>query len=290
MTESWTRGVLGRSGREVGRIGLGASYGLGARDVERAFERGVDYFYWGSRRRRGFGEGVRNLARRHRERMTVVIQTYARARLAMAPSLEVALRRLRIEYADVLLLGWWDSPPPERILDGALALREAGKVRHVMISCHHRPTFAAYIADPVIDAVMVRYNAAHVGAELEVFPQLDRHDSPPGVVAYTATRWGALLDRRMVPDAEPVPRASDCYRFALSDPHVDMCLSGPANGAELDEALAALDRGPMSADELAWMRRVGAGVRDAAAITTARRTPVQLADRIGQRLSSLVRR
>jgi aryl-alcohol dehydrogenase-like predicted oxidoreductase len=289
MVERWERAVLGRTGREVGRIGLGASYGIGARDVERAFERGVDYFYWGSRRRRGFGEGIRNLARRHRERMTVVVQTYARARLAMAPSLEVALRRLKLEYADVLLLGWWDSPPPERILDGALALREAGKVRHIMVSCHHRPTFATLIADPVIDAIMVRYNAAHRGAETEVFPHLAQRDDPPGVVAYTATRWGALLDRRMVPDGEALPRASDCYRFALSSPHVDMCLAGPADAAQLDEALAALERGPMSDDELAWMRRVGDGVRSAAALTTARRAPAQLADRIGQRLSSLIR-
>lgn len=290
MWESWQRAVLGRTGRSVGRIGLGASYGIGARDVERAFERGVDFFYWGSRRRRGFGQGIRTLARRHRERMTVVVQTYARARLAMAPSLEVALRRLDLEYADVLLLGWWDSPPPERILDGALALREAGKVRHIMVSCHHRPTFATYIADPVIEAIMVRYNAAHRGAGTEVFPHLHQRDDPPGVVAYTATRWGALLDRRMVPDGEPVPRASDCYRFALSDPHVDMCLSGPADSAELDEALAALERGPMSGDELAWMRQVGDGVRGAAALTTARRAPAQLADRLGERLTSLLRR
>jgi predicted aldo/keto reductase-like oxidoreductase len=66
-----------------------------------------------------------------------------------------------------------------------------------------------------------------------------------------------------------VPRASYCYRFALSHPLVNLVLAGPKNGAELDEALAALDRGPTDADELAWMRRVGA--RQVAVAQTHRR-------------------
>jgi predicted aldo/keto reductase-like oxidoreductase len=58
-----------------------------------------------------------------------------------------------------------------------------------------------------------------------------------------------------------VPRATDCYRFALSPNEVDACLTGPKDRRELDEALLALDEGPMSEEELAWMRRVGAAVR-----------------------------
>jgi predicted aldo/keto reductase-like oxidoreductase len=83
----------------------------------------------------------------------------------------------------------------------------------------------------------------------------------PGVVAYTATRWGALLRSDLMPPGESVPRASDCYRFALTHPAVDVCLAGPANGAELDEAMSALDRGPMNESDLVWMNRVGASVR-----------------------------
>jgi hypothetical protein len=46
---------------------------------------------------------------------------------------------------------------------------------------------------------------------------------------------------------------------------VDLCLTGPANRAEMDEALKALERGPMNDDELAWMRRAGKAVRGHAA-------------------------
>ena len=270
MTDWWQKRRLGSSGLEVSRLGLGSSYGVSGKDVERAIERGINYLYWGSRRRDDFGKAITRAARRDRERLCVVVQTYSRSALALGPSLELALRRLRIEHADVLLLGWWNAPPPERIVDKALELREAGKCRALMVSCHHRPTFQRFIADPVWGGIMVRYSAAHRGAETEVFPHLAASPSPPGVVAYTATRWGALVDPAVVPAGEPVPRASDCYRFALSAPQVDVVLAGPRNGAELDEAMAALDRGPMSADELAWMRRVGDGVKAMSAVTAAR--------------------
>ena len=241
----------------MSRIGLGSSYGLGANDVERAFDRGINYMYWGSARRSNFGRGIRNIAKRNREDLVVVVQSYSRARFGLRPSLEMALRRLKIDYADVLLLGWWNKTPPDRILDGALALREAGKVRHLMVSCHDRPTFVKYIRDPCYGAIMVRYNAAHVGAETEVFPYLNDGEAAPGVVAYTATRWGALMDRKLTPPDERLPTATDCYRFVLSNPHVDMTLSGPANALQLDMAMQALDRGIMDEDELDWMRRVG---------------------------------
>jgi aryl-alcohol dehydrogenase-like predicted oxidoreductase len=256
--------ALGSTGRRVSAIGLGSSYGLSGRDVERAFERGVDFFLWGSLRRGDFGRGLREVARKDRERATIAIQTYSRAAWAIPGSLERALRVLGTDYVDFLGLAWWQSPPPPRIIDRALRLRDEGKVRHLMISCHERPTFAQLIDDGRYGALMVRYNAAHPGPEREVFPHLAGAPKRPGVVAFTATRWGTLLDRRFVPDGERVPGAGDCYRFALSNPDVDTCLSGPANGAQLDDALAAIDAGPMSDEELAWMRRVGAAVRDGA--------------------------
>jgi len=257
--------TLGRSGLRVSRLGIGASYGVGAADIEWAAERGINFFYWGAVRRPSFGQGVRAVARKDREGTVVVVQTYTRVGLLMRPSVERALRALGIEYADLLLLGFWSAPPPRRIVDAALALKESGKVREIMISCHNRPTFAALIRDPSYGALMVRYNAAHPGAAEEVFPRLDEGGLPrPGVVAFTATRWGTLLDRRAVPAEEPLPRGSDCYRFALSHPDVHTTLCGPKDRAELSEALEALDRGPLSEDELAWMTRVGKGVRTAA--------------------------
>jgi aryl-alcohol dehydrogenase-like predicted oxidoreductase len=282
---SWDRVVLGRTGLRVTPLGLAPSRDLPAREVERAFERGVNYLYWGTARRAQFGAGIRAVAARRREDAVLVVQSYTRAASLMRPSLERALRQLGTEYVDVLLLGWWNQPPPQRIVDAALALRERGRARHIMISCHRRPSFARYLADETYGAIMVRYNAAHPGAEREVFPLLDDggagRDRRAGVVSYTATRWGALLDPALTPPGERTPRASDCYRFVLSNPAVDVCLTGPGDAAELDENLTVLDRGPMSADEIAWIKRVGAQVRTASA-SQGGNAPIEMLDRVSR--------
>jgi aryl-alcohol dehydrogenase-like predicted oxidoreductase len=267
MSSGHDKIILGRTGLRTGRIGIGTSSGLTPRDVEEAVDRGINYLYWGSLRKEAFGAAIRPVARRRRDDVVIVVQTYTRAAFYMAPSVDEALRELEISYCDVLLLGMWNETPPRRILDAAVALQKAGKARHIMVSCHQRTTFPRYIDDPTYGAVMVRYNAAHPGAETEVFPHLaPREKGPsarPGVVAYTATRWGGLLNPALLPKDEPAPRGSDCYRFALTHPDVDVVLCGPKDRAELDEALTALGRGPMDPDELAWMKRVGKVVRAA---------------------------
>jgi aryl-alcohol dehydrogenase-like predicted oxidoreductase len=194
--------------------------------------------------------------------MVVAIQSYTRAGWMMRGSVERALRELEIDHVDLLCLGWWNGAPPGRILDAAHRLVESGKVRHLMISCHDRPQFEALARLPGIESIMVRYNAAHTGAEREVFPQVEATGT--GVLAFTATRWGSLVKQSLTPEGEKTPRGRDCYRFVLSNPNVHASLCGPSSGQELEEAMAALDEGPMSADELAWMRRVGATVRGGA--------------------------
>ncbi len=243
----------------VARLGLGSSYGLGARGVARAFDRGLNCFYWGSLRRASFGEGVRDLAATHRGEMAIIVQSYTRMASLLRWSLARALKALRTDHADILLLGMWNGPVPERIMRAAESCVRDGLARGIMVSCHRRTTFVRHAADPRVGAIMTRYNAAHPGAETDVFPHLPAR--PLGVVAYTATCWGRLLDRSLVPQALPLPRASDCYRFALSHPSVHLTFCGPRDTRDLDEALCALDRGPMDADEIAWMKRVGDAVR-----------------------------
>src|ERR1700744_3109831 len=106
--------TLGRTRMEVGRLGMAASFGVPAAAVERAFERGVSYLYWGTFRRGPFGQALRNLKPR-RQRMVLALQSYSRVAALMTPSVESALRKLGFEYADVLLLGLWNHKPPPRI-------------------------------------------------------------------------------------------------------------------------------------------------------------------------------
>ena len=260
--------VLGRTGLRVGRLGVASSYGVPTDAVERAFDRGVNYFYWGSARTKAFGEALRHLAPQ-RERFVLMIQSYTRVAGLMGWSLEKALRALRFDHADLLLLGLWNKPVPERILDAGRKLKERGLVKHLAVSTHKRVRVPEIAAESDFDVIHFRYNAAHPGAEQDIFPHLPAANLP-GLVAYTATSWGQLLGKktfqsvmartRPLPPDEKTPTAADCYRFVLTRPEVDVCMTGPANGAEMDQALEALTRGPMSEDELAWMRRVGRAV------------------------------
>ncbi len=256
---SFTESVLGRTGLKVCRLGVAASFGVPAAAVERAFEQGVNYLYWGSIRRNQFGQAIRGLAPSKRDRMVVVLQSYSRMGSLVGWSIERALRALRLDYADVLLLGMWNKPVPRRILDASLALKERGLVRFLAVSTHKRPRVPDIAAGSQFDIVHFRYNAVHTGAERDIFPRLPA-DNLPGLVAFTATSWGQLLNPKKAPKGEKVPTSTDCYRFVLTRPEVNVCMTGPVTSAHMDQALEALRLGPMNDEELKWMRRVGAAI------------------------------
>jgi aryl-alcohol dehydrogenase-like predicted oxidoreductase len=252
----------------VGRLGVAAGYGVPGTALEWAFERGVNYIYWGSRRTDSFGAALKRL-RPQRERFVLVIQSYTRVAGLLGWSLERALRSLGFDYTDVLLLGMWNKPVPRRILDAGRRLQERGLVRFLGISTHKRTLAPLIAAGRDFDVVHFRYNAAHPGAEKDIFPHLSG-EARAGMVVFTATSWGQLLGKGLLqgivpgthrpPKSERVPTAADCYRYVLTRPEVDVCLTGASNTAQLQEAVKALEMGPMNEDELAWMRRVGQAV------------------------------
>jgi aryl-alcohol dehydrogenase-like predicted oxidoreductase len=122
------------------------------------------------------------------------------------------------------------------------------------VSIHDRERAGKLAAASPLDLLMIRYNAAHPGAEKDIFPHLAARQ--PNIVAYTATSWRKLLKRPSGWSGN-VASAGDCYRFCLSSPHVDVVLTGPASTQQLDDNLAAVDRGPMTPDEDAWIRDFG---------------------------------
>jgi aryl-alcohol dehydrogenase-like predicted oxidoreductase len=253
--------ILGRTGLTVCPIGLSSGYGVPAAAVERAVEAGVNYLYWGSRRTRAFPEAIRNAGSR-RDQLVLVVQSYAPTAGLITRSLERGLVKLGVERVEVLLLGWWNRVPPPAIAEACERLKERGLVRFIGVSSHKR-TFLGELAKGspdagIADVLHVRYNAAHRGAEQDVFPHLG--PLSPGIVAYTATCWKKLLRLPPAAAGERTPAAGDCYRFVLAHPAVSVCMTGPSSAAHVDELLATLQRGPMDDDQLAWMRRVGDAV------------------------------
>ena len=247
---------LGRTGLRVSRIGIGSSYGVSEKACREAFDAGINYFFWGSARTAGMCLAIREIALTHREELVVVLQCYVRWPMLISRSVHQGLKSLKIDHADVLLLGWYDEEPSQGVMDAAEELRREGRFRYLGISGHQRPLFRHYIGDGRYDVLHLRYNAAHRGAEQDIFPHLPR-DNSPGIVSFTNTRWGDLLRAENMPAGYSPPAAADCYRFVLSDPHVHVAICGPKNAEEIKSALTALDRGPMDQQELQRMRLIG---------------------------------
>ena len=253
--------ILGQTGLKVGRLGVGAGYGAPTAAIEEAFDKGCNYFYWTSRKP-GMGQAVKNICRQgKRNQLIVVVQSYSRSSFLLEVTLKKALKSLLVDHVDVLILGWYNKSPSTRIIEKALDLKEKGFCRYLGLSGHNQSLFPELAKNGIFDLFHIRYNAAHRGAEKETFPYLEKENGS-GIVSYTATRWGQLLNpKKMIAGFAP-PSATDCYRFVLSNPAVDICLCGPKNTEQMREALKAIELGPLSQKEMERMRTIGDYVRE----------------------------
>jgi aryl-alcohol dehydrogenase-like predicted oxidoreductase len=265
MAADFLHSTLGRTGWPVFRLGLSASYRPGREAVHRAIDGGVNYFFAYGFDGQMLGT-LRDVFRTHRRELIVATGGYNWVlwRSNLRKALEKRLRQLGTDYLDVFMFLGVMKPRqfPDGVLEEMVRFRQEGKVRAIGISTHHRRLAGELAARGALDVLMIRYNAAHRGAESDVFPHLGAHD--PGVVSYTATRWSQLLRRtRGWPAGRPIPTAGQAYRFVLSNPHVDLALTAPSSPGQLEENLAEVAKGPLSDEEMAFMREYGDAVHRA---------------------------
>ncbi len=250
---------FGNTGIAVTPLGFSASYRPGTSAVVAAVEEGINLFF-------AFGidtqmtRVLRELMPSKRERFVLVTGAYNYLWRAqdIRKTFEKRLRQFKTDYIDVFLFLGVMKPPQftGRVREALMKLREEGKVRSVGLSCHDRAFLGTLAAEGSVDALMLRYNAAHRGAEKDIFPHLAAHN--PGVISYTATRWSYLLRRpKGWPENSRVPTAGECYRFVLSNPNVHVVLTAPRNERELRENADAVRKGPLDEEEMTFMRGFG---------------------------------
>jgi len=255
-----TLGAIGR----LCRLGL-ATRGNAAAPAEaiwRALERGVNYWNWCGRRD-GMWEAIRELGRR-RSGVCIAVQLEARSADGALREIETVCRELKTDYIDVVtyyyvesLEEWRAIVHPERGAQAALEeLREQGIVRCVGLTTHQRRLAARVVQEGHLDLVMVRYNAAHRGAERDLFPVTRRLGLP--VVAFTVLRWRHLIEPlAAVPEVHPLD-AVECYRYVLSNPDVAVALMAPGSAEELAQNLTLLDDWrPVAQEERARIEAYG---------------------------------
>lgn len=236
-------GTLGR----VCRLGLSTrgNTTLESTDVLEAFRRGVNYFNWCGHAD-GLSQAVRQLGPVRRQ-VKIAVQVGARDAKGARKELEGYLKELGTQYVDVVTYYYlehedeWDEVHAKGGAAGYLeGERLNGVIRAIGVTTHQRLLAAKLARDRSVDLLMVRYNAAHRGAEREVFPVAAEFDVP--VVAYTCLRWGALLESTPDdPKSFSPPTAPNWYRFVLCHPAVTVAIMAPNSRAELEENLAVID-------------------------------------------------
>ena len=188
--------ILGRTGLKVGRLGISSSFGAPAQAFEEAFEKGCNYFTWGTfikGRSTEMEKAIRNIIEKgNRDNLVLSFYTYAHNNYLTKNFLIKGLKLLNIEYVDVLLLGYFSKRPPQKLIDGALKLKEEGIVRYLGLTSHKRKLFPELAKENIFDVFHIRYNAGNRGAETEIFPYI-HGENRPGIVSFTATRWKQLL-------------------------------------------------------------------------------------------------
>jgi aryl-alcohol dehydrogenase-like predicted oxidoreductase len=257
MNEDFLHTTLPVLDKRVHRLGLACNFGIDSAGVQAALEdRGLGFVFWTPRQK---GEAA--LKKRLRDaREDIVLMTgptTAHWSGNVTKYVDKTLKRFNIDHIDVGMVLWVGvtaSLTEDRMAE-LIKLRDAGKVKAIGCSIHDRPRAGGLAADSEMDLLMIRYNAAHPGAERDIFPHLQA-DRPRIVLAYTATRWRKLLKRPKGWDGE-VMTAADCYRFCLSSPHVHAVLGGPKTLGQLDENLAGLQKGRLTQEEMAWIREYG---------------------------------
>ncbi|NOY36724.1 MAG: aldo/keto reductase [Chlorobi bacterium] len=251
---------LGNTGLMAGRLGISSSYGAPAAAFEEAFERGCNYFTWGTfirGRSSEMAKAVRDIVRKgQRDKLILAVFTYWHNAWLTEKTLIKGLKKLGTDYVDVLLLGWHPRHPAKAVMEGAEKLQNQGLARYLGLSSHRRTLFPELFREGLLDVYHIRYNAVHRGAEQEVFPFIP-DSQKPGIVSFTATCWGKLLKAKKMPQGEEPLTAADCYRFVLSDPAVDVCMIGAKTKEELHEDLKILDMPPLSQDEIGRIKKTG---------------------------------
>jgi predicted aldo/keto reductase-like oxidoreductase len=254
--------------RPVCRLGLATrgSSGLTPDDVGHAIASGVNFLNWC-----GVADGLSGFIAHlgtQRDQVVICVQFEARTAQEAKNEFEHILSQLHTDYIDVLTFyyveeceEWQQIIAPGGALEYCSAAQREGRIRMLGVTSHQRRLAAEMAASGLLDMLMIRYNAAHRGAESDIFPVTTERELP--VVVYTCLRWGALL--RPTPDDPPdfvVPSAPAWYRFALQHPAVTVALMAPENRAELDEDLQVLQHAERLSDaEYAQLAAHGQRVR-----------------------------
>ena len=241
--------AFGRAGFTVAPLAISGAFDLSPAGLRTAADAGVNLWFW--------EPAYDNLTRFLHPRAAdhVITGSYHADARSIEADVDRALRKLRRDTLDVLLLFWTRSPA--RVDPAAYAaiahLKRSGKVRALGFSTHHRDLARTALQTSPWDVVMIRHSAAHPGIETELLPTA--RELGTAVITFSALTYGRMLS------GPHAPTPADCYRYSLSQPGVTACISAPRRRDEVVENVDVLRTPILAPEKLAALREHGLGVR-----------------------------
>jgi aryl-alcohol dehydrogenase-like predicted oxidoreductase len=224
---------------QASTLGLAADPDQDPNCIGRAFKAGINYFFFYSPGSKLFIRALKPLIKEHRDEIILASGSGSRT----ASGLRAVRRKIASAVGtDVLDIFFAEYIHPGDnqvavfgkggVLDELQKWQADGVIRYVGASCHDRKLAKQLAEDSRVEILMHRFNMAHRKAAEEMFPWAIKSKTP--VVAFTATRWGTLLEGDADWPGEP-PSAADCYQYCLAHPAVHVALTAPKSIAELEE-------------------------------------------------------
>ena len=283
---------LGRTDLTVSCLGLGGGGHISSEDTLYAFDRGINYFFYSSDLHHylysSMAKALRKLCGRGsscREKVVLATVTYmVKTPEAILASLLDQFVDLKMDYIDVFFWGWIDTDNEqdfnkcmsatedlrgpnsvyqrtiERMFETSERMKQMGIVRYIGASFHSHDLASKWLNSPWLDVVMVRHNVAHRTAQQKVFPHLEPHDPQrPGIVTFKSAGMGSNLAAAppLLPSGCWIPSVPDLYRYSLSQNSVDVALAGWTKRHHVDEAIAAVQQGKLTVEELNYLNLYG---------------------------------
>ena len=232
---------------KICRLGLATrgNTDLDGKSVLEAVDRGVNYLNWCGYPD-GMRDAIRNLGQR-RQDIRIAVQLSARTAEKAMRELDGYLEDLKTDYLDVVTYyyvedtsEWQQIIGPGGAADAMERAQRDGMLRAIGLTSHQRDLAAQFGRSGQLDLLMVRYNAAHRGAERDIFPVATQFRL--STVVFTCLRWGALLNGTPGdPTGFTLPSAPAWYRFVLCNSSVNVALMAPNGPDELRDNLTLLD-------------------------------------------------
>ena len=197
---------------------------------------------------------VEEAVKRIREQVVVAMVSYVTQPEFCAGALEEGLHAVAgLKSIDVAIVGGAYSQEFLTRLHLYRYIRDQGNLGNKATGTTFHDRMAALMAmnHNLVDIAFIRYNPIHTGAKLDLFPHLKQ---PTSTLLYNFKSTIGFMDAERyaslgLNDDYWQPKATDYYRFALTQPGIDGLLCSPSTPQEVEALASALEEGPLDEEE-----------------------------------------